>query len=156
MFGYLYEFVFSDCTVLKYENNLSEILRMFQLAYEAIMQGYAQGNRGLVDYLSSFKDSVIECLTGVISSITFSEKNTFNSEDYAEIYKHFEILKKFIFESCQKKYEPNVEYMRDCVNLLLDYTNVFPEECNQNFQTTVQLLNSLKVEEFKQIIDTLQ
>jgi len=45
--------------VLKYENNLSEILRMFQLAYEAIMQGYAQGNRGLVDYLSSFKDSVI-------------------------------------------------------------------------------------------------
>lgn len=81
MFGYLYEFVMQDCTVLKCDNTLSEILGLFNMAYIAIIQGYGSDDRSTIDYLDNFRSSLIECLTGMISSIQISN-NIFNNDDY--------------------------------------------------------------------------
>ena len=154
MFGYLQEFIMADCSILKRDEILVEILTLLDFAYKFISGDQKKKDRCFFEYLKTFKESIIECLTCIISAIRDSNE-IFTVEEFNQIYGHFEILKNFIFDTCDPENDPSIEYIRDSVNLMMDYVQIFPMKYNDNHCLTVELLKKLNVPEFQKITLTL-
>jgi hypothetical protein len=71
------------------------------------------------DYCELWRENLIEGITLIVSQCLGAGMFTVGTK--AAIGTHLVNLGEFVFESCQEKENPTIDYLRDCTNLLMDY-----------------------------------
>ena len=80
-----------------------------------------RNDEGMVEYLEQFRESLIESLmTITCNSIEFITKSCQTKQ---QAFDFLTPLENFIFNTCSDVQNPTIDYLRDCLFLLIDYCN---------------------------------
>ena len=80
-----------------------------------------RNDEGMIEYLESFREALIESMmTITCSAIEFVTKS-YQTKNNA--FEHLQALENFAFSTCSDSQNPTVDYLRDCLFLLIDYCN---------------------------------
>lgn len=102
-----------------FNDNLSQVFKLYEYGYEASAK---TTNDDLREYLEFFRENLVESMNlicfNALPQIVYDRKKQ------TEIYNHMQKLENFVFTTCHESENPTVEYLRDCVNLLIDFANL--------------------------------
>ena len=138
---------------------MEDINSLYYFAYECIVNTInSETYSNNFEFINYFKESVVESLTYIVWMIAEDHpKNTLKPKVITKfVQEHFGKFREFVIKTCSQEAYPNVEYIRDCIFCITDFTRLWPIESATAWKAINDMMVLLKVPVFDQILQTLQ
>ena len=135
---------------------IDDIHKLYFFAYDAITSSICSDSSNNFEYISCFKESVIESLTSIVFMIAENTTKLFGKVVVSLIQQHFPKFREFVIKTCSKEAMPTVEYIRDCIYLITDFTRAWPIDDNSVWKVMNEMIKSIKIPVFDDILTTLE
>jgi len=130
------------------------------MGYQAITQLAQSKIQDNIDYSEVLKESIVDSLVCVIHGSIYSAEADVTMETVMLLYKeHWSKLQLFISEACERKHNPTVDFVKDCLAMLTDLYNSRLKEMGVRLDKTLVMNMMTMLEghkhktEVQQIVD---
>ncbi|EGR27486.1 importin beta, putative, partial [Ichthyophthirius multifiliis] len=118
---------------------LDKMMRIFEFGFVGALEMQYSTDLDIIDYSEQLKDKIIDAYTCVMHGINDAQPNRY-------FLQHIPKLVEFIYKTCEQQYHPTVEYVKNCISLLMDIGNFYKKEAKQYIKNnqTISIINILK------------
>ncbi|EAR88045.3 importin-beta amine-terminal domain protein (macronuclear) [Tetrahymena thermophila SB210] len=118
---------------------LENLVKIFDIGFTAAVELSRSDQQDIQDYSEQLKEKLIESYTCVLHGINDTQQNP-------TFFNHCPKLVEFITLTCDKNLHPTVDYVRNCLTLLVDIGNFYKNQVGPYIKTNFT----------KYLIDVLQ
>lgn len=100
--------------------NMKDILSLYEIAYEAIIVLSDSNVPDNLEYAEVLKENIIDSIVCIVHGALYNDESGMNMEKLNLIKIHFPKLQEFIQKATSRKYNPTIDFVKDCLALLTD------------------------------------